>query len=240
MALMQEHTTRRIYDFQAHFYDSLIAYAVRRRQQSAISRMNIQPGQWVLDIGIGTGLSLQLYPRHCHVVGIDLSEGMLSRARQRIEQHRPDYSHLVLGDAMFMPFQDNSFDFVLLSHVITVVSDPLRLLEHIRRVGKPGCRIVIINHFQSGYRPIACLEKLISPICVKLGWRTDLNLHELLPKTRMELDFRYKLDNFDFWEIVFLRNHAPVFNRYELLTGKYAAPTVVKREEKPSPAAMSR
>jgi len=215
--LMQEHITRRIYNIQSHFYDSIASRGIRRRQRSAIDRMDIQSGQWVLDLGIGTGLSLKLYPSHCNVVGIDLSEGMLSRARQRIRTDRTDNAHLVLGDAMFMPFARDAFDMILVSHVITVVSDPMRLLEHICRIGKPGCQIVIINHFQSGYRPLAWLEDLLSPLFAKLGWRSDINLHELLQQANMDLDFRYKLTNFDFWEIVFLKNQKPRIVRYDRL-----------------------
>lgn len=206
---MKEPRTRKIYNVQSYFYDQLAGSMIRRRQCSAISRMSIQPGEKVLDIGIGTGVSLEQYPRHCHVVGIDISEGMLGKARERIVNEDLKHASLVRADAMFMPFDDQTFDHILISHVITVVSNPQRLLEHIKRVGKPNCRIVIINHFQSGYRGIAWLEKILSPICVHLGWRSDLNLHELLAESQLEINFRYKIRSFDVWEIVFLRNTAP-------------------------------
>ncbi len=71
---MREAKTRLIYDFQSHFYDQIASRTLARRQRAAIKRMHIQPGQRILDIGIGTGLSLDAYPDHCHVVGLDLSE----------------------------------------------------------------------------------------------------------------------------------------------------------------------
>ncbi|NLX06102.1 MAG: methyltransferase domain-containing protein [Phycisphaerae bacterium] len=206
---MKEPITRKIYNIQSHFYDELLGNMIRRRQGSALSRMNIRSGDKVLDIGIGTGVSLEMYPRHCQIVGIDISEGMLSKAVQRVRETGRDNASLVIADAMNMPFPDSTFDHILISHVITVVSDPIRLLEHIKRVGKPNCRIVIINHFQSGYRPMAWLEKVLSPVCVHLGWRSDLNLHELLQQADLEVDFRYKVRNLDLWEIVFMRNNKP-------------------------------
>lgn len=214
-AQMRERTTRRIYNVQSYFYDRLLANMLRRRQGNAIRRMKIGPGETVLDIGIGTGVSLELYPQDCRVVGIDISEGMLGKAQERIRSGRWDGASLVLADAMFMPFADNTFDHILISHVITVVSDPIRLVENIKRVGKPGCRIVIINHFQSGHRTFAWLERVLSPVCVHLGWRSDLNLHELLKDTDLEVDFRYKTKNFDLWEIVFLRNSTPRLISYD-------------------------
>jgi len=221
---MKEPKTRKIYNVQAHFYDIILEGMIRRRQSNAILRMNIRPGQRILDIGIGTGVSLELYPRYCQVTGIDISEGMLSKACERKEQRGFDNASLVLGDAMSMPFADSTFDHIFISHVITVVSDPLRLLENIKRVGKPDCRIVIINHFQSGYRALAWLEKIVSPVCVHLGWRSDLNLHELLQQSQLEIDFRYKVRNFDLWEIVFLRNSKPKLVSYSL--AMQAAPPI--------------
>ena len=101
---MKEPRTRKIYNIQSYFYDQLAGSMIRRRQCSAISRMNIQPGEKVLDIGIGTGVSLEQYPQHCHVVGIDISEGMLGKAHERIVKEELKHASLVRADAMFMPF----------------------------------------------------------------------------------------------------------------------------------------
>ncbi len=213
---MEEHSTRKIYDIQSYFYDYIVANMIQRRQRDAVSRMGIKPGDRVLDIGIGTGLSLEVYPRDCKVVGIDISEGMLKKAHQRIKTHHLAKASLAIADAMFMPFKENSFDHIFISMVVSVVSDAACLLNHIKRIGKPGCRVVIINHFQSGFRPMAWLEKILSPFCNKLGWNSDLNLHELLQQVDMEIDFRYKVRNIDFWDIVFLRNDKPRLVRYNV------------------------
>lgn len=203
---MQERTTRIIYNIWSYFYDALLTKLVQRRQEQAIGRMDLDRGEWVLDIGIGTGLSLGFYPRDVNVVGLDISEGMLGRARARIAEMALSLSRLTLGDAMRLPFADDSFDHILVSHVVTVVSDPIRLIDEIRRVGRPGCRIVVINHFQSGNSMVALLEKWLCPLCQKIGWRSDLALEDLMVKTGLDVDFRYKLDSVDLWETVFITN----------------------------------
>ena len=206
---MQEASTRAIYNIWAHFYDHTMGRGVQRRQQLAIERMNIQPGQKVLDVGIGTGLSLDLYPQHSKVVGIDISEGMLAKATTRMEQYGYDFATLAVADALHLPFADASFDHVFVTHVITVVSDPVQLIEEMRRVCKVGGKIVIVNHFLSGNRFAAALEKLLRPICEKIGWRSDLSLEYLIEKTGLPVDYRYKLDSVDVWETVFVTNDGP-------------------------------
>ena len=113
---------------------------------------------------------------------------------------------LAVADAMRLPFAEHAFDHVFLSHVITVVSDPVRLIEEIRRVAKPGGRVVIINHFQSGRRLISLFEKLLCPFFIKIGWKSDLSLEDLIRQTGLQVDYRYKLDQIDLWETVFATN----------------------------------
>jgi phosphatidylethanolamine/phosphatidyl-N-methylethanolamine N-methyltransferase len=219
---MEEHSTRKIYNIQSYFYDEIAANIVRKRQRHAIAKMDLKPGDRILDIGIGTGVSLETYPRDCKITGIDLSEGMLSHAKERVSRLGLTNVNLAIADAMFMPFKENTFDHIVISLVVTVVSDPVKLLNHIKRIGKPGCRIVIINHFQSGFRLMAWLEKIFNPFFIKVGWKSDLNFHELLSETNLEVDFRYKVKNIDFWDIVFLRNTKPRLATYHDILKNYS------------------
>ena len=204
---MQESSTRNIYDFHSMFYDITFGRLVRRRIARAISHMNIAPGDRVLDLGIGTGASLDYYPRHSNVVGIDLSGGMLRECRKKLHQKKLAPTHLLQANALELPFKDDAFDHVFISHVISVVSDPYRLITEAQRVCKPEARIVILNHFQSTNRFIAMVEKFLCPICTMLGWRSDLPLQDLIRRTGVEVDYRYKLESIDLWETVVITNN---------------------------------
>jgi len=203
---MQEASTRLIYDFHSAFYDMTFGRLVRRRIAKAISHMRIGAEDLVLDLGIGTGVSLNYYPRLGRIVGIDLSAGMLQKARQKISQRQLDHAAVLQADALRLPFADDTFDHVFISHVISVVSDPYRLVQEAQRVAKPGARMVIVNHFQSTNRFVAMVEKWLCPLCTKLGWRSDLALQDLVRRTGVQVDYRYKLENIDLWETVVISN----------------------------------
>jgi len=172
----------------------------------AIAHMNIGPTDRVLDLGIGTGASLQFYPQYGRIVGVDLSSGMLKQCRRKINERELEHATLFQADAMRLPFADDSFDHVFISHVISVVSDPIQLVREAQRVAKPHSRIVLLNHFQSTNRFIALFEKWLCPLCTKLGWRSDLPLQELIRKTGLEIDYRFKLESIDLWETVVVTN----------------------------------
>jgi phosphatidylethanolamine/phosphatidyl-N-methylethanolamine N-methyltransferase len=168
--------------------------------------MDIRETDRVLDLGIGTGTSLNFYPKHARVTGIDLSSGMLRQANKKLRELDLPYAHLVQANALQLPFEDNCFDHVFISHVISVVSDPYTVVREAQRVAKPGKRIIILTHFQSTTRFIALVEKWLCPLCTKLGWRSDLALQDLVRRTGVEVDYRYKLESIDLWETVVFTN----------------------------------
>jgi len=205
---MQEASTKKIYDIHSVFYDATFGRLVRRRIERAINHMNIAADDLVLDLGIGTGQSLNFYPPdRGRIIGVDLSAGMLREARKKIREHGLERAVVFQANALELPFGDSTFDHVFLSHVISVVSDPVRLVQEAQRVAKPGARIVIVNHFQSTNRFIALLEKWLCPLCTKLGWRSDLALQDLIRRTGVEIDYRYKLESIDLWETVVMTNN---------------------------------
>jgi len=205
---MQEANTRKIYDVHAMFYDATFGRLVRRRIARAISHMNIRPDDRVLDLGIGTGVSLDYYPPdRGRLIGVDLSSGMLRKAREKVRERGLQSAVVFQADALHLPFADDTFDHVFMSHVISVVSDPYRLIQEAQRVARPGARIVMVNHFQSTNRFIAMVEKWLCPLCTKLGWRSDLALQDLVRRTGVEVDYRYKLESIDLWETVVITNN---------------------------------
>ncbi len=203
---MQEASTKKIYDIQSMFYDVTFGKLVKRRIERAISHMDIREEHRVLDLGIGTGASLNFYPPTGRIIGIDLSSGMLREARKKIRERGLKRATVFQADALRLPFADDSFDHVFISHVISVVSDPCQVVREAQRVAKPGARIIMLNHFQSTNRFIALFEKWLCPICTRMGWRSDLVLQDLVKGTGVEIDYRYKLESIDLWETVVFTN----------------------------------
>jgi phosphatidylethanolamine/phosphatidyl-N-methylethanolamine N-methyltransferase len=205
---MQETSTKKIYDVQSVFYDATFGRLVKRRIERSLDHMNIGKDDLVLDLGIGTGASLNYYPMdRGRIVGIDLSNGMLRECRKKIREQGRKNAFVFQANALELPFEDSTFDHVFISHVISVVSDPVVLVKEAQRVAKPGARIVILNHFQSTNRLIALVEKWLCPLCTRLGWRSDLALQDLIRCTSVEIDYRFKLESIDLWETVVTTNN---------------------------------
>lgn len=230
--MMSETKTGPLYDTWSRIYDLAFRRMLRHNQLAAIRRLAPLPGDCILDIGVGTGLMLEHYPRGTTVVGIDLSIGMLQRAQTKCREQALADCHLLRADAMRLPFRHASFDHVMVSHTISVVSDPGRLLSEALRLVRPGGRIVIVNHFRSTLAPLAWLDTLINPIAVRLGWRSDLSLGRLLSEAGVPFADHYKTRPLDLWRIVVLtsddtapRMHvdpppAPVLEEPALVVGR--------------------
>lgn len=199
-----QHNSRQ-YDIWSKFYDQTFRPFVVERQRRAIEQLRLKPGDRVLDMGVGTGMSLGFFPPDTRVVGLDLSGGMLREAQRKCVDRSMTHVQLVQGNAMLPPFREQSFDHVLLSHVISVVPDPDSLMRWVARLIRPQGRVVAINHFQSHHRPMAVLEKFFNPICVKLGWRSDVSLASLLGRDcPLEMAYQFKLNPIDLWQVVVL------------------------------------
>ena len=161
-------------------YDLIFGAPLQPGRVAAVRQMGIRPGDRVLEVGAGTGINAPLYPRDCHVTAIDLSAPMLERARRRIARQGLAHVELLEQDAAQMTFADDFFDSVYAPYVISVVPDPVRVAREMRRVCRPGGRIVILNHFRSTNPVLSRLERAISPLTVHFGFRLDLELTELL------------------------------------------------------------
>ena len=142
----------RVYENIAWFYDFTFGPALHPGRMQAIKRMGIKPGDRVLEVGVGTGINAALYPRDCAVTGIDLSAPMLEKARERIARKGIRNVRLLEMDAADLKFADDTFDIVYAPYLISVVPDPVAVVREMRRVCRPGGRIVILNHFRSASR----------------------------------------------------------------------------------------
>jgi phosphatidylethanolamine/phosphatidyl-N-methylethanolamine N-methyltransferase len=197
---------KKIYAVYSAIYDALFKRFFLPRISHAVDSMNIEPGDRILDVGVGTGLSLPLYPKDCSVIGIDLSDAMLKQAREKIRKNNFDHIEVVEMDAMNLSFPDNSFDKVFISHVVSVVPDPYQAMSEVRRVCRSGGDVVVVNHFKSANKIVAAVEKVISPISEKIGWRSDLGLNDFIVGAGLTVREKYMLKKIDFWHMIFAVN----------------------------------
>lgn len=192
----------RIYSDLAGIYDHVFTRVFRRRIDQVVKGLRIPSGAKVLEVGIGTGLSVDAYPPHANVIGIDLSQDMLDHAAQKMDESRHGHITLQQGDALNLAFPDESFDFVTAFHVITVVPDPKRMLDEMVRVCRPGGKIVIINHFSSERALIRFVVDRVDPITRHLGWSTRLRLRDVVDPGVLVLEKRYKTKPWSLFTIV--------------------------------------
>lgn len=170
----------KLYDNLVPAYQALWPAVARRRIQHNLNSLHIGAGMKVLEVGVGTGLSLDAYPTHATVTGVDLSESMLAEAEDLIEQRGWNHVSVQPMNAEKLTFEDASFDLVTSFHTISVVSHPDRMMRELVRVCRPGGKILVINHFRSPNPLIARVVDSAGSLTRHLGWRTDLNVDELL------------------------------------------------------------
>jgi phosphatidylethanolamine/phosphatidyl-N-methylethanolamine N-methyltransferase len=164
-----------IYSSYSHVYDLFFDTLLEPGRRRAIEALRIEPGDTILEVGVGTGLSLPYYPRSCHIIGIDISSTMLANARRKVRDlGRDDTVTLQRMSAEVLEYEDGCFDKVLLSHVISCVENPRRVIEEIHRVCRPRGRTVFLNHFKSRNRLVARGEHHLTPLTRRLGFVLDI------------------------------------------------------------------
>ena len=163
----------------APVYDLVFGTVFERGRMAAIEAAEKHcgaAGGRILEVGVGTGISLSDYSRNNKICGIDISEGMLMKAQERVAEHKMTHVEgLWVMDAEHLTFQDNSFDVVMAQYVITTVPNPEATLTELARVLKPGGEIILCSRVgaEAGLR--RTLEKLFTPVARKLGWRTEFS-----------------------------------------------------------------
>jgi len=169
-----------VYGKLASVYDWIFGPTLHAGRLQAMQRMAISPGDRILEVGVGTGINLGLYPRDCHITGIDLSESMLEKAHERVAEKGMRNVRLFQMDATSLVFPEDAFDIVYAPYLISVVPDPVAVAREMRRVCRPGGRIIILNHFRSQNPVMSRVERLISPLTIHIGFKSDLDLPAFL------------------------------------------------------------
>src|SRR5271167_2469806 len=175
IADLDKQTVTKAYDRWAPVYDLVFGAVFERGRQAAIAAAERIGGR-VLEVGVGTGISLPHYSRSCKLSGVDISAPMLRKAEERVaELGLSNVEGLWVMDAERLSFPDNSFDVIVAQYVITTVPNPEGTLDEFARVLKPGGEIVLVSRVgaEAGLR--RSLEHWFQPAARKLGWRTEFS-----------------------------------------------------------------
>lgn len=163
----------RAYDRWAPVYDLVFGPVFRRGRSDAI-RAAERVGGRIIEVGVGTGISLPQYAATNRIVGVDLSDAMLDKARARVRTQKLDHVELIaVGDAEQLQFAANSFDVVVAQYVVTAVPHPERALDEFVRVCRPGGEIIITTRVGAGGGLRGRIERTLMPVTSRLGFRTD-------------------------------------------------------------------
>jgi phosphatidylethanolamine/phosphatidyl-N-methylethanolamine N-methyltransferase len=200
---MQIEAVKTAYRRYARIYDMVFGAVLQPGRRAVLETLKLKPGDRVLEVGVGTGLSLPLYPRDVRITGIDVSNEMLERARARVARAGlKNVDALIEMDAEDMTFPDASFDKVVAMYVVSVVPHPAKLLEELHRVCKPDGEVFIVNHFQSDNPVVGTLERALGMFSSQIGFDPEVDLRKLVPAAA---NGDVRRINF-FWKMVRLRN----------------------------------
>lgn len=200
---MQIEAVKAAYRRHARIYDAVFGPVLQPGRRAVLDALKLKAGDRVLEVGVGTGLSLPLYPRNVRITGVDVSREMLDKARARVARGKLEHVEALLEmDAEQMAFPDACFDKVVAMYVVSVVARPAKLLEELHRVCRPDGEIFLVNHFHSDNPIMGALEKALAGFSSQIGFHPDLDLRQLLPNAQNGDVSRVNL----FWKIVRLRN----------------------------------
>jgi demethylmenaquinone methyltransferase/2-methoxy-6-polyprenyl-1,4-benzoquinol methylase len=189
--------TKKRYDRFSRFYDGMEVFVesklFKNLRKETLGKLNGK----ILEIGAGTGKNLSYYNSKAKVIGIDLSSGMLKKAKARIEKLKLD-AKLYEMDAQKLKFKNNSFDYVVGSFVLCSIPDPVKALKEIRRVVKPKGKVLFVEHVLSKYKLIAFWEHIHNPITSRVfGFNVNRKTKENIIKSGFYINNDEKLAFYD-------------------------------------------
>lgn len=187
----------------APIYDPIFGLITGRAIRGTMTEVNALPDGRVLEVGVGTGLSLPLYKAGHRIAGIDLSPDMLQRAKEKVaRENLRNVETIAEMDAANLAYKDASFDIAVAMFVMTVVPDAPRVLAEMVRVVKPGGRVVIVNHFSAAGGPRAAMERWLSRFATSLGWHPEFAKESLLGRGDLKLLSERSLSPFGLYTLL--------------------------------------
>jgi len=210
---MDLHDTLRTYRLFSGSYDIVFGPVFHRGRKDAVRIANDRPGQRILEVGVGTGLSLPHFRPDSRVTGIDVSAEMLAKARRRAERRRLTHVEgLHEMDAENLEFADSSFDAVLALYVASVVPNPARFAAEMRRVCIPGGTIVVVNHFTSENLLLRSIEKRLGRLARHIGFHADFPFDAFRSDSRLSIREVRPSNLFGYWKLLRCVNEKPASN----------------------------
>jgi phosphatidylethanolamine/phosphatidyl-N-methylethanolamine N-methyltransferase len=177
---LDERSIKRVYRRWAPIYDNTFGRFTTEGRRHAVEIINRRQGR-VLEVGVGTGLSLQYYGPHLEIVGIDLSPEMLEKAREKVaEEGLDNVTGLHEMDAGALDFPGSSFDTVVAMYTLTVVPDPAKVMRELQRVCKVGGQVILVNHFSQDDGVRGWVERRMAPFGDKLGWHPVFDMSKVM------------------------------------------------------------
>lgn len=205
IARIDEKSVIKAYARWAPVYDFSFGPIADAGRKRAIEIINKRQGS-LLEVGVGTGVALPRYEPHLTVTGIDLSPDMLRIARQRVREKRlTNIAGIYEMDASSLGFEDASFDTVVAMYVMTVVPDPVKVLNELERVCAPGGEVLIVNHFAQDHGLRGWVESFMAPAARALGWHPDFRVETITDITTLELVETVKLKPFGLFTMLRFR-----------------------------------
>ena len=190
---LDETAVRDAYRRWAPVYDYTFGKVSTAGRRHAVEIINGSQGR-VLEVGVGTGLSLPDYGSHIEITGIDLAPEMLDKARERVAaEGLTNVSGLYEMDAGNLQFSDNSFDTVVAMYVITVVPDPQKVMRELARVAKPGGEVMLVNHFSQEEGVRGWVERQMAPFADLVGWHSVFDVSRVMVCPDLQLIERRSL-----------------------------------------------
>ncbi len=202
---IEEAHVRQSYRRYAPVYDLLFGLSLSQGRKALGEKTAALNPAHILEVGVGTGLTLSFYPTTARITGIDLSEDMLNIARNRVSSHDVQRISLAVMNGESMGFPDGCFDCVTLPYVLSVTPEPARLIQEVRRVCAPGGSILVINHF-SGQTRFRAVEKLLAPMAAWLGFRSEFDMERHIHAHHWKVLSVEKANLFALSRIIHIRN----------------------------------
>jgi phosphatidylethanolamine/phosphatidyl-N-methylethanolamine N-methyltransferase len=183
-------TVQKAYARWAPVYDLVFGAVFDRGRRAAIAAAE-EIGGRILEVGVGTGISLPGYSSQNRIIGIDLSAAMLRKAQQRVARlSLTNVENLEVMDAEHLSFPDASFDVVVANLVISTVPNPQAALDECARMLRPGGEMILVSRIGADHGVRHLVELLLQPIVRRLGWRTEFPWDRFARWTERRTDVR--------------------------------------------------